>query len=187
MQLSLIINEKCSFTGKKEKYLIGLDDGTGAKVFLGRECFDIGLKMLNAIEPQEQTMQIPKGPIYRQDTSNENSLENYTQEEPIAQVRSTPIQRPQPKKPVKANFDMHKAEIFLKELERQRKSYAEEHEGKDGGLSGTVIKESIRAVAHNVDKDTMFVVLKRILKMDKDRFEIDYLQALRPEASYGDE
>jgi hypothetical protein len=179
MELSLIQNEKCFFTGKKEKYLIGLGGPEGTKIYLSRECFDIGLKVLNAIDPVE-----PIAPIAPQ-----NQL---IHREPVHQEQAQPVSRPpafvkaSQKKAVQG-FDMKKAETFLKELEHQQKEYAEEHEGKEAGFSGLIIKRAIKNVAHLVDKEVMYTVLKKVIGMDRDRFEIDYSHALKVEDNHGDE
>lgn len=190
VEISLVTNGTCDFSGKEEKYLIGLTAKGGKKITLSQECLEMGMKILRAVQEPMPS------PGYNFGQPNENKqawLENpnpivaplphVTPTPPFTPTSTDPTNNsplmpmvtsqvaPQPKGPAK--FDMKSAKKFIDTLEANQKENLDSDErAKEGIYDEKVIKKTVDDLKGSIDIKVMQKVLRKKIGMTEERFEI---------------
>ena len=181
MKISLVTNETCQFSGKQEKFLINLVNDEGHSINISKEFLEIGLRILNAVEPPSQ--QITHSP---QPTIPYISIPAMPPagEQIVIPSQNQMIYNPTPKtvqKSVSSNVDVNKVAAFLKEVERQQKKYIDENDDKkQDGISNIAIQNAIKEKFREINKETIGkALLKTIPGMTQELFEMTYERSIR--------
>jgi hypothetical protein len=185
MKISLVTNEKCHFSGKEEKFLINLTNEEGHSINISREFLEIGLKILNAIDPKIQInppitvhqnapyVSIPLPPMNGQTHIEQQPTLPYNQTLAPPKIASRIVSS--------NSVDINKVNVFLKEVERQQKKYIDENDDKKAeGISNIAIQNAIKEKYREINKDHMAkALIKTIPGMTQELFEMTYERSVR--------